>query len=103
MTDPSGMACAGEKLIEHLKNWLEPEKLVRPDCAWAPGEAPTVAAAILNLFHLLPRQAVQFLETKGAQPSPADFQSLPVSLGANLGCGHHFSQDSSLALAQLRH
>lgn len=63
---------AGEKLIEHLKNWLEPEKLVRPDCAWAAGEAPTIAAAILNLFHLLPKQAVQFLETNSACPIHMD-------------------------------
>ena len=61
---------AGEKLIEHLKHWLEPEKLMRPDSAWAPGDATTIAAAILNLFSLLPPQAVQFLETKGASHPP---------------------------------
>jgi len=60
---------AGEKLIEHLKAWLEPEKLAAQECAWGPGQAPAIAAAILELFHLLPPQAAKFLETKGAPPA----------------------------------
>jgi hypothetical protein len=58
--------CAGEKLIEHLKAWLEPEKLAAQECAWSPGQAPLIAAAILELFHLLPPQAAGFLHSKGA-------------------------------------
>lgn len=56
---------AGEKLIEHLKAWLEPDKLASQECAWAPGQAPAIAAAILELFHLLPPQAAAFLHSKG--------------------------------------
>ena len=70
--------CAGEKLIEHLKAWLEPEKLAAQECAWSPGQAPLIAAAILELFHLLPPQAAGFLHSKGepCRPSPTEHVSL---------------------------
>ena len=55
--------CAGEKLIDHLKKWLEPEKLVAVPCSWEAGQEAVIAGAILDLFHLLPSQAVKFLET----------------------------------------
>ena len=38
-------------------------------------QAPEIAAAILELFHLLPPQAAKFLETKGA---PLPFYQAPV-------------------------
>ena len=53
----------GEKLIDHLKKWLEPEKVVNIPHSWEMGEEAAVAAATLNLFHLLPTQASKFLET----------------------------------------
>ena len=34
--------------------------------AWQVGEQPAVAAAILELFHLLPAQSAKFMETEGA-------------------------------------
>lgn len=36
--------------------------------AWALGEQPAVAAAILELFHLLPAQSAKFMETEGEPP-----------------------------------
>lgn len=53
----------GEKAIEHLKCWLDPEKLLKGQTSWKPGEEGDVAAEILQLFHLLPRSASKFLET----------------------------------------
>eukprot|EP00897_Mesotaenium_endlicherianum_P005503 jgi/Mesen1/4981/ME000248S04265 len=53
----------GEKLLEHLKKWLEPEKLAQQVRAWKAGEEPKVAAAIIELFHLLPPAAVKFLDS----------------------------------------
>jgi hypothetical protein len=57
-------AAAGEKLIEHLKKWLEPEKLLAVQHSWDPGQECQIAAAILDLFYLLPPPAVKFLETQ---------------------------------------
>jgi transformation/transcription domain-associated protein len=53
----------GEKLIDHLKKWLEPDKLLAVAHSWDPGQECHIAAAILDLFHLLPPPAVKFLET----------------------------------------
>ncbi|KAK9136460.1 hypothetical protein Syun_015790 [Stephania yunnanensis] len=52
----------GGKLLEHLKKWLEPEKLAMSQKSWKPGEEPKVAAAIIELFHLLPPAAMRFLD-----------------------------------------
>ena len=41
----------GEKLLEHLRLWLEPN-----------ARDPRIAAATVNLFHLLPNAARKFLE-----------------------------------------
>jgi hypothetical protein len=43
----------GEKLLEHLKQWRDPERIVKA-AIWKRGEEPAVAAAIIDLFHLLP-------------------------------------------------
>lgn len=60
---------AGEKLIEHLKKWLDTTKLLETPHSWEPGQESDIAAAILELFHLLPQQASKFLETQGvSQP-----------------------------------
>lgn len=50
----------GEKLLEHLQKWTNPERIISREL-WAEGEEPTVAAAILDLFALLP-QASHFVE-----------------------------------------
>ncbi|KAL8160447.1 hypothetical protein V2J09_001984 [Rumex salicifolius] len=52
----------GNKLLEHLKKWLEPEKLAQSQKAWKAGEEPKIAAAIIELFHLLPPAAGKFLD-----------------------------------------
>ncbi|KAL8008147.1 putative transcription-associated protein [Plasmopara halstedii] len=43
----------GEKLLEHLKQWRDPDRIIKAGI-WKRGEEPAVAAAIVNLFHLLP-------------------------------------------------
>ncbi|DBA02933.1 TPA: hypothetical protein N0F65_005960 [Lagenidium giganteum] len=43
----------GEKLLEHLRQWRDPERIINAGI-WKRGEEPLVAAAIIDLFHLLP-------------------------------------------------
>lgn len=43
----------GEKLLEHLKQWRDPDRIIKASI-WKRGEEPAVAAAIIDLFHLLP-------------------------------------------------
>ncbi|KAJ0401448.1 hypothetical protein ATCC90586_009858 [Pythium insidiosum] len=43
----------GEKLLEHLKQWRDPERIIKA-AIWKRGDEPAVAAAIIDLFHLLP-------------------------------------------------
>ncbi|UIZ26478.1 hypothetical protein KXD40_001859 [Peronospora effusa] len=43
----------GEKLLEHLKQWRDPDRIIKAGI-WKSGEEPAVAAAIVDLFHLLP-------------------------------------------------
>eukprot|EP00899_Mesostigma_viride_P026573 jgi/Mesvir1/70/Mv13673-RA.2 len=52
----------GEKLMVHLRRWLEPAKLLSSPKSWKPGEEAAIGAAILELFHLLPSAASKFLE-----------------------------------------
>ncbi len=51
----------GEKLIEHLNRFGEPDKIMQLQ-VFKPGEEPLIAAAVLDLFSLLP-QASQFVES----------------------------------------
>jgi phosphatidylinositol kinase/protein kinase (PI-3 family) len=50
----------GDKLLEHLERWTEPEALAAVK-RWTPGTESLVGAAILDLFHMLPAQASKFL------------------------------------------
>jgi hypothetical protein len=43
----------GYKLLEHLKFWIEPEKVIQLNI-WPPGEEIYVAAAMMNIFSILP-------------------------------------------------
>ena len=55
----------GEKLLEHLRRWLDPEQKMAPGGQQQPRPAPKdfkIAAAMINLFHLLPPAASKFLE-----------------------------------------
>jgi hypothetical protein len=56
----------GEKLLEHLRRWLEPDAQKNagqpPQQARAPPKDFKIAAAMINLFHLLPQAAGKFLE-----------------------------------------
>jgi hypothetical protein len=51
----------GEKLLEHLQRWTDPEKIIRL-AIWKRGEEPLVAAAIIELFELLPDDSSHFVE-----------------------------------------
>ncbi|KAM3383848.1 hypothetical protein ACQJBY_008479 [Aegilops geniculata] len=52
----------GAKLLDHLKKWLEPEKLAQSQKSWKTGDEPKIAAAMIELFHLLPAAASKFLD-----------------------------------------
>lgn len=54
----------GDKFLSHLKHWLDPEKIMQPPI-WAPGEEIVVAATMMDLFHVLPWNAVQPPPTAG--------------------------------------
>ena len=58
---------AGDKLIDHLRKWLDPKQLLETKAEWERGQEAQVAAAILDLFHLLPPQAAKFLETQAVR------------------------------------
>ncbi|KAM6591803.1 hypothetical protein CsatA_014408 [Cannabis sativa] len=76
----------GSKLLEHLKKWLEPEKLAQSQKAWKAGEEPKIAAAIIELFHLLPMAASKFLD---------ELVTLTIELEGALSPGQVFSEINS--------
>lgn len=51
----------GEKLLDHLQRWADPEKITSSGI-WKQGEEPLVAAEIINLFELLPDESSHFVE-----------------------------------------
>lgn len=67
----------GEKLIDHLRKWLEPDKLLAAPHAWEPGQEADIAAATLALFCLLPPQAAKFLETGVRSLQHASLSAIP--------------------------
>ncbi|KAL7102214.1 hypothetical protein ACP275_08G105000 [Erythranthe tilingii] len=76
----------GGKLLEHLKKWLEPDKLALCQKSWKAGEEPKIAAAIIELFHLLPSAAGKFLD---------DLVTLTIDLEAALPPGQFYSEINS--------
>ncbi|KAJ7953120.1 Transformation/transcription domain-associated protein [Quillaja saponaria] len=76
----------GGKLLEHLKKWLEPEKLAQSQKSWKAGEEPKIAAAIIELFHLLPLAASKFLD---------ELVTLTIDLEGALPPGHVYSEINS--------
>lgn len=50
----------GEKLLEHLTKWTDPDRITTKNI-WREGQEPIVAAAIMDLFALLPH-ASHFVE-----------------------------------------
>lgn len=50
----------GEKLLDHLRKWTEPGRILSLNI-WKEGEEPIVAAAIVSIFSSLP-QAAMFVE-----------------------------------------
>ncbi|GLU19769.1 hypothetical protein SLE2022_359970 [Rubroshorea leprosula] len=76
----------GGKLLEHLKKWLEPEKLAQSQKSWKAGEEPKIAAAIIELFHLLPLAASKFLD---------ELVTLTIDLEGTLPPGQVYSEINS--------
>ncbi|KAJ7563398.1 hypothetical protein O6H91_03G108600 [Diphasiastrum complanatum] len=76
----------GGKLMEHLKKWLEPDKLATSVKSWKAGEEPKIAAAIIELFHLLPSAAGKFLD---------ELVQLTMQLEAALPQGQVYSELNS--------
>jgi transformation/transcription domain-associated protein len=76
----------GGKLLEHLKKWLEPEKLAQCQKSWKAGEEPKIAAAIIELFHLLPTAAGKFLD---------ELVTLTIDLEGALPSGQFYSEINS--------
>ncbi|KAJ7944172.1 transformation/transcription domain-associated protein-like [Quillaja saponaria] len=76
----------GGKLLEHLKKWMEPEKLADNQKSWKAGEEPKIAAAIIELFHLLPHAASKFLD---------ELVTLTIDLEGALPPGHVYSEINS--------
>nr|XP_009601660.1 probable transcription-associated protein 1 isoform X2 [Nicotiana tomentosiformis] len=76
----------GGKLLEHLRKWLEPEKLAQCQKSWKAGEEPKIAAAIIELFHLLPSAAGKFLD---------ELVTLTIDLEAALPPGQFYSEINS--------
>ena len=52
----------GDKLLEHLQHWTEPQKIVNLKRG-PPGTESRIGAAILELFHLLPSAASKFMDS----------------------------------------
>ncbi|KAL9690280.1 hypothetical protein QQ045_010677 [Rhodiola kirilowii] len=76
----------GGKLLDHLKKWLEPEKLAQCQKSWKAGEEPKIAAAIIELFHLLPHAAHKFLD---------ELVTLTIELVGALPSGQFYSKINS--------
>ncbi|KAM0940239.1 putative non-specific serine/threonine protein kinase [Dioscorea sansibarensis] len=76
----------GIKLLDHLKKWLEPEKLAQCQKSWKNGDEPKVAAAMIELFHLLPPAAGKFLD---------DLVTIIIDLEGALPQGQFYSEINS--------
>uniref|UniRef100_A0A7N0UBU8 Non-specific serine/threonine protein kinase n=1 Tax=Kalanchoe fedtschenkoi TaxID=63787 RepID=A0A7N0UBU8_KALFE len=76
----------GGKLLDHLKKWLEPDKLAQCQKSWKAGEEPKIAAAIIELFHLLPHAAHKFLD---------ELVTLTIDLEGALPSGQFYSEINS--------
>ena len=101
------------KLLDHLKKWLEPEKLAQTQKAWKTGDDPKVAAGVLSnpsffhcfvvfslyrfdilafyaamieLFHLLPPATGKFLD---------DLVTIIIDLEGTLPPGQFYSEINS--------
>jgi len=72
----------GDKLLDHLQRFLEPEKIVALKL-WRAGEEPLVAAAVMNLFSVLP-QASNFVEA--LVKTTIRLESVLSAYGANYVC-----------------
>ncbi len=69
-------AVTGEKMIDHLKNWLEPAKLLAVQHCWEPGQEAEIAAGMLDVFHKLPNKTKELLETQAKSPVCAQLTCL---------------------------
>lgn len=51
----------GEKLLELLQRWYEPDKILSLR-VWKQGEEPLIAAELINMFQMLPDESSNFVE-----------------------------------------
>lgn len=61
----------GQKILEHLQAWVDADKYLLSSSggvAWEPGTEWELAVRMLDVFHKLPDNAVEFLETHGNRP-----------------------------------
>lgn len=54
----------GGKLLEHLKKWLEPEKLAQSQKSWKAGEEPKIAAGNMSNLCLVIAVWLTFLDVQ---------------------------------------
>lgn len=72
----------GDKMLDHLQRFLEPEKIIALKL-WRAGEEPLVAAAVIDLFSVLP-QASNFVEA--LVKTTIRLESVLSAYGANYVC-----------------
>mmetsp|Transcript_20543 Transcript_20543/g.65440 ORF Transcript_20543/g.65440 Transcript_20543/m.65440 type:complete len:492 (+) Transcript_20543:2159-3634(+) len=75
----------GEKLLEHLRRWTDPEALAKAK-TFRPGDDVNIPCAILSLFHLLPPAPNKFLAELVAV-----CLSLEAVLPGSTALGRHWS------------
>ena len=75
----------GEKLLEHLKRWIESDGGMGFQKSWSPADDSKIAAGILELFHLLPDSASSFLETQKSGTDRIGLVVLTIELEERLG------------------
>lgn len=63
----------GEKLMEHLKKWLEPEKLSLIQKSWKAGEEPKIAGGIRGTISLLTFYRCRCTQGNGSCPCSVDY------------------------------
>jgi len=62
----------GQKILEHLQLWIDADKYLLGSSgggvAWEPGTEWELAVRMLDVFHKLPDNAIEFLESQGNRP-----------------------------------
>jgi len=86
----------GEKLLEHLRRWNDPEAIAKAK-AFKPGDEVKIPCAILSLFHLLPPAPDKFLNELIAVTT-----TLEAQLPGSTALGRHWSPHREALVPYLR-